>query len=196
MNVILPALELPAARVETPHGAMVVPGRALPARSVDIDASLVARLIGAARSAAGCAHVPYSNFHVGAALVMADDPQARVFTGANIENASYGATNCGERSAIFAAAAAGFRRIRYLAVSTVDSLGQPIEQRSPCGICRQVIGEFAMHADPGNPGSPGDPDALAASGDETLVFIDSGAEGVLCEILDMERLLPFSFRLG
>ena len=88
------------------------------------------------------AYAPYSKFHVGAALIMADDPKQTIFTGANIENSSYGVSNCGERTALFTAAAQGFRRLKYLAVSTADSLDGPLRERSPCGICRQAFREF------------------------------------------------------
>jgi cytidine deaminase len=92
-------------------------------------------LIAMADRARSTAYVPYSNFHVGAALV---DDQDRVFTGSNIENASYGATNCAERTAIFKAVSEGSRKIRRLAV--VCDQSTPC---MPCGICRQVMAEFA-----------------------------------------------------
>lgn len=79
---------------------------------------------------------PYSHFAVGAAVLMEDD---KVFTGANIENRSYGVTNCAERSAIFAAASAGYRKIKAIAIATPNS-DYPV---APCGACRQVISEFA-----------------------------------------------------
>lgn len=81
------------------------------------------------------AYVPYSNFRVGAALVMEDDS---IYTGCNIENASYGATNCAERTAIFKAVSEGHSRIKAIAISGSDD-----NYTSPCGICRQVIAEFA-----------------------------------------------------
>lgn len=92
-------------------------------------------LIEVADAARGQAYVPYSHFHVGAALL---DENNRLFTGCNIENASYGATNCAERTAIFKAISEGSRRIRRLAV--VCDQDKPC---MPCGICRQVISEFA-----------------------------------------------------
>src|SRR5690606_37402706 len=110
-------------------------------------------------------------------LVMADDPDRRVFLGANVENASYGAAICAERTAITQAAAAGFRRIAVLAVSCTRSLQAGIADRSPCGICRQVIAEFASDQPP------------------SLVLIDSGEAGSLGEVLDLDRLLPYAFRL-
>ena len=95
-------------------------------------------LMDAAREASVRAYAPYSRFHVGAA-VLADD--GRVFTAANVENASYGLTSCAERNAIFAAVSAGVRCIVAVAVHTPTA--QPV---SPCGACRQVIYEFGVEA--------------------------------------------------
>jgi cytidine deaminase len=93
-------------------------------------------LLEAAWLAREMAYAPYSNFHVGAALLAAD---GRVFTGCNVENISYGLTNCAERVAIGAAVAAGVRE--FLAVAVVADTGVPI---SPCGACRQVLAEFGV----------------------------------------------------
>lgn len=81
------------------------------------------------------AYVPYSNFKVGAALITEND---EIYTGCNVENSSYGATNCAERTAIFKAVSEGHTGIKALAV-----IGDPTEYTFPCGICRQVISEFA-----------------------------------------------------
>ncbi|EHN13182.1 cytidine deaminase [Clostridium sporogenes] len=81
------------------------------------------------------AYVPYSKFKVGAALLTEDDT---IYTGCNIENASYGATNCAERTAIFKAISEGHKKIKGIAV-----VGSFEEYTYPCGICRQVISEFA-----------------------------------------------------
>ena len=94
-----------------------------------------AELIAKASEARLKAYAPYSRFRVGAALV---DEQGRLFTGCNVENASFGATCCGERTAIFKAVSEGSRWIRRLAVT-----GDQNEPCMPCGICRQVIAEFA-----------------------------------------------------
>ena len=82
------------------------------------------------------AYAPYSNYHVGACVKCKD---GRMFRGVNIENASYGATNCGERSAIFGAYSYGYRKddIEVLAIVTDGGrIG------APCGICRQVLSEL------------------------------------------------------
>lgn len=97
-------------------------------------------LLEAAREASRSAYCPYSRFHVGAA-VWAD---GRIFTGANIENASYGLTTCAERTAAFAAVLAGASRIEAVAVACVDALeGADAGLLMPCGACRQVLSEFA-----------------------------------------------------
>jgi len=81
------------------------------------------------------AYVPYSKFKVGAAIEMED---GSVFTGCNIENASYGATNCAERTAIFKAVSEGHTVMKKIAI-----VGDMLAFTAPCGICRQVIAEFA-----------------------------------------------------
>ena len=81
------------------------------------------------------AYAPYSKFHVGSAVRAAD---GRIFTGANVENASYGLCVCAERSAIVAAISAGARELVEIAVAT--STSPPV---APCGLCRQMLAEFA-----------------------------------------------------
>jgi cytidine deaminase len=124
-------------------------------------------LITAARKALQRAYAPYSNFHVGAAVLTA---QGEVFTGCNVENASYGLTICAERSAIFTAvqATAG-PKMAVRAVAVLNSSGVPC---SPCGACRQVISEFG-------------PDAI-------VIF--QGQNGL--EDRSISDLLPQSFRLS
>ena len=93
-------------------------------------------LFDAARRVAKCSYSPYSHFRVGAALLCKD---GTVFTGTNVENRSYGLTNCAERSAIFTAISAGKKEFQAIAIFTPDS-GQAV---APCGACRQVLSEFA-----------------------------------------------------
>ena len=97
-------------------------------------------LILAAEKARENAHVPYSNYSVGAAVI---DDKGRMFTGCNIENASYPAGICAERTAIFKAVSEGAKRIEKLALSAGMKGEAPTEYPSPCGICRQVMAEFA-----------------------------------------------------
>lgn len=83
-------------------------------------------------------YVPYSHFHVGAALLAKN---GTVYTGCNIENSSFGATNCAERTAIFKAVSEGVKDFEAIAV--VGGLNGKIEDFCPpCGICRQVMREF------------------------------------------------------
>ncbi|OLS33467.1 cytidine deaminase [Bacillus sp. MRMR6] len=91
-------------------------------------------LIKEAIKARELAYVPYSNFQVGAALLSVD---GQVFHGCNIENASYGMTNCAERTALFKAYSEGVTKFTSLTV--VGDTEKPI---SPCGACRQVISEL------------------------------------------------------
>lgn len=86
------------------------------------------------------AHVPYSNFRVGAAILLTN---GKIFAGCNVENASYGMTNCAERTAIFSAVAEMGPKIEIRAVVVTNDHGAPC---SPCGACRQVIYEFGPDA--------------------------------------------------
>lgn len=123
-------------------------------------------LLEAARLASRAAYCPYSNFHVGAAILA----NGRVFTGANVENASYGLTVCAERTAAFAAVLAGASRFDAIAVACVDAPpGSKPELLSPCGACRQVLAEFAD--------------------DRTPVIVDGIGRMTLAD------LLPIAFRL-
>lgn len=124
-------------------------------------------LMHAAREAARGSYSPYSRFRVGAAIRAG----GRVFTGANVENASYGLTVCAERTAAFAAVLAGCTRFDEVAVSCVDAPeGSAAEGLMPCGACRQVLAEFA------GPGVP--------------VHVDRVG------MMTMEELMPRPFRLS
>ncbi|PZO96461.1 cytidine deaminase [Streptococcus halichoeri] len=91
-------------------------------------------LVNLAVTASKQAYVPYSHFPVGAAIVTAD---GTVYTGCNIENASFGLTNCAERTAIFKAVSEGHKEFSEIAI-----YAQTEKPVSPCGACRQVITEF------------------------------------------------------
>jgi cytidine deaminase len=97
-------------------------------------------LIDAARTMLGRAYAPYSKFHVGAAILT---ETGNLYTGCNVENASYGVTNCAERTAIFTAVASEGPGMKLRAVAVLNSQTMPC---SPCGACRQVIYEFGPQA--------------------------------------------------
>jgi cytidine deaminase len=96
-------------------------------------------LVKAALEARNNAYAPYSHFAVGASL-LADD--GTVFTGCNVENASYGATNCAERTAFFKAVSEGRRKFTAIAIAGGKEGREPEDYVYPCGICRQVMSEF------------------------------------------------------
>jgi cytidine deaminase len=96
------------------------------------------RLEKSARIASARAYAPYSRFPVGAAVL---GGTGRVYSGCNVENASYGLCNCAERTAVFTAVTAGEKTIRAVAVYTPTPL-----PTAPCGACRQVINEFGPDA--------------------------------------------------
>lgn len=131
-----------------------------------LSSELQERLLGAARDVARNAHAPYSNFLVGAA-VLTDD--GTIYRGCNVENASYGLTNCAERAAIFVAVAGeGAENLQIQAIAVQTASGAPA---SPCGACRQVIYEF-------NP--------------DTWVIFQTDEE---LEVITARELLPYGFRL-
>lgn len=104
------------------------------AQRPDLDRATAARLLDSARAARANAYAPYSNFSVGAALLAAD---GRVFTGVNVENASYGLTTCAERTAVTKAISEGARGFVAIAVTgPEDDVACP-----PCGSCRQILHE-------------------------------------------------------
>lgn len=92
----------------------------------------ISRLITHALAARRLAYAPYSNYQVGAALLL---KSGKIVRGCNVENASYGLTICAERSAVVSAVSAGYREFVAIAVATRDG-------GSPCGACRQVLSEF------------------------------------------------------
>lgn len=110
------------------------------------------------------AYAPYSNYAVGAALLT---EAGRVFTGVNVENAAYPSSMCAERSAVFSAVAAGERQFSAIAVAT-DNAG------TPCGSCRQVLGEFNL---------------------EMAVYLVDAAGKIQLET-SVEQLLPHAFGPG
>lgn len=118
----------------------------------------------AALAAQGRAYAPYSDYKVGAALLTAG---GEVITGCNVENATFGATCCAERTAVFSAVAAGYTSFTAIAVVTNGEA-----PGTPCGICRQVLAEFG-----------GDMDVLC--------FTPDGAE----QVYRLSQLLPFAFKL-
>lgn len=122
-------------------------------------------LIEAATQALVNAHVPYSNYKVGAALLCAD---GSVFTGCNVENASFGLTNCAERTAVFSAIAAGQRDFTAIAIAANDA-----PTPFPCGACRQVLAEFC--------------------GPDFSVYI---AQDGHMKTTTLGKLLPHAFHLG
>ena len=109
------------------------------------------------------AYVPYSHFPVGAVLVAKN---GQVFTGVNVENASFGLTNCAERTAIFKAVSEGAREFQELII-----YGQTEKPISPCGACRQVMAEFF---------EPDLPVTLVSKDKSTVV-------------MTVKELLPYSF---
>ena len=98
------------------------------------------RLLVAARKAMKNAYAPFSHFKVGAAILTS---KGDIFVGCNVENSSYGMTNCAERTAIFSAVAKKGPKLEILAVAVTNAQGVPC---SPCGACRQVIYEFGPDA--------------------------------------------------
>lgn len=105
-----------------------------------MDEAIIKQLIEAALDARQMAYAPYSHYQVGAALLTEG---GRIYKGGNIENASYGATNCGERTAIFKAVSEGDRAFWAIAIAGGLEGKEPVDYAYPCGICRQVMQEFA-----------------------------------------------------
>jgi cytidine deaminase len=127
------------------------------------------RLVDAARAVRARAHAPYSRYEVGAALLTR---AGEVYVGCNVENATYGATLCAERSAVSAMVAAGAHDPIACAVVTAGP-----EPGAPCGICRQVLAEFAR--------------------DMRIVMVSVDAKGAITKSRGarLAALLPHAFRL-
>ena len=122
------------------------------------------KLIREALKAREFSYSPYSDYRVGAALMT---KEGEIFTGCNIENASYGATNCEERTAIFSFYASGYRKDDIEAIAIVSN-GKRIG--TPCGICRQVLSELL------NPETP----IILATRDDVMYT-------------NIKELLPYNF---
>ncbi len=100
-------------------------------------------LLALAREVAQRAHCPYSHFHVGAAVVAG----GKTYIGVNVEISSYGLTLCAERSALAAAVAAGAGPVTQVALACIDAPpAAPLNERSPCGACRQWLADLAPQA--------------------------------------------------
>lgn len=107
-----------------------------------MEEKIIKTLISTAISMTEKAYVPYSHFHVGAALLTDDGTEeGKIFTGCNIENAAYGPSNCAERTAVFKAVSEGYRD--FTAIAVVGGMNGEIRDFCPpCGVCRQVLAEF------------------------------------------------------
>jgi len=99
----------------------------------------MSKLVEAALAARENAHAPFSKFRVGAAV---EDQTGRIFTGCNVENATYGLTICAERVAVFKAISEGARKFTRIAVAADTEILTP-----PCGACRQILWEFCGNAE-------------------------------------------------
>ena len=96
-------------------------------------------LIDTALSMRKMSYTPYSHFNVGAALLGAD---GKIYTGCNIENASYTPTNCAERTAFFKAVSEGIKDFKAIAIAGGPENAKELDYCPPCGVCRQVMSEF------------------------------------------------------
>lgn len=130
---------------------------------------LIEKLIKKAIEMLNFSYVPYSNFHVGAAILTSE---GEIYTGCNIENAAYGPSNCAERTAIFKAVSEGKKEFEAIAV--VGGKNGKIEDFCPpCGVCRQVLAEFCKK-------------------DFEIILAKSTDK---YKIMTLEQLLPESFSL-
>ncbi|MBR6403274.1 MAG: cytidine deaminase [Eubacterium sp.] len=143
-----------------------------------MNSDIVKLLISEASKARTMAYAQYSNYMVGAALVV---PSGRIYTGCNVENASYGLTMCAERTAIFKAVSEGQRHIDAIAIvggplkETRTGFKDESDYAYPCGACRQVLAEF-----------------LPDKGDIDVI-VDKNLEDY--KILKLSELLPYTFKL-
>ena len=119
-------------------------------------------LVEKARESMKYAYAPYSNFKVGAALLTENE---KIYIGCNIENISFGATNCAERTAVFKAVSEGEKNFKAIAIVSSSGKFTP-----PCGICRQVLSEFSE-----------DMDIILADKEDNI------------KIIKLNELIPFSF---
>lgn len=135
------------------------------------DPELKKKLISMAVEARSNAYAPYSEYLVGAALLCDD---GSIYTGCNVENASYGATNCAERTAVFKAVSEGRRKFTAIAIAGGKKTGadDDMDYAFPCGICRQVLREFS------------DPEKM-------IVLVCKSTEDY--KEMTLEQLLPESF---
>jgi cytidine deaminase len=173
-TITLPTVTVPEQIVETAHGKLIYPGLDIPSRMLVVDTAEIQALIKAARNAADHAYSAYQvQFPVGAALIMRDDPDGQIFASGNSENSVLNAGVCAERAALSYAAGQGFRLIKAIAVSTAHRHESDVTLRSPCGLCRQAIREFAN--------------------DDTVIAIDYDSPGVLANIFDINRVLPYGY---
>lgn len=138
---------------------------------VDLSPSLLRRLEKAARVAARASYAPYSKFRVGTAVLAGS---GKIYSGCNVENASYSLCNCAERTAIFTAATAGERKIEAVLVYTPTPT-----PTTPCGACRQVISEFG-------------PNARVLSVCNSRLRIDTTLRALLGEAFGRENLIKAS----
>lgn len=104
-----------------------------------LNEEMAAKLVKAAMDAGNRAYAPYSHYQVGAALLAVD---GRIYQGCNVENASYGATNCAERTAFFKAVSEGVCEFTAIAIAGGLRGKEICDYAYPCGICRQVMQEF------------------------------------------------------
>ena len=103
-----------------------------------LEKAMIEQMIGIAIEQIKYAYTPYSNFKVGAALLTKDE---KIYTGCNIENATYGPSNCAERTAFFKAVCEGEREFQAICIVGGRN-GVLTDYTAPCGVCRQVMMEF------------------------------------------------------